>query len=190
MTWDEGHTLSSNWLEGQVGGHNLSLNNGIVEPCEVYEHPYVYVGWAISPTLFRADADFVDFELAVQGLIDEIATDGAQVVEGDWAFEDAGTPITVGGKGQVYRLREGIERFLISDINNPAASAQAQSELPVMWDEISGGEASHFNHVPGGCNILYMDGHVAFTRYVSGNGAPFPVNGAGITFHEATHAHH
>lgn len=24
-----------------------------------------------------------------------------------------------------------------------------------------------FNHIPGGCNTLYMDGHVEFIRYIS-----------------------
>lgn len=24
---------------------------------------------------------------------------------------------------------------------------------------------SRFNHLPGGCNVLYMDGHVEFVRY-------------------------
>jgi len=64
----------------------------------------------------------------------------------------------------IYRLREGIERFFITDINNPAASAQAQSELWVMVDDCTGIEAN-FNHIPGGGNVLYMDGHVAFIRY-------------------------
>jgi len=63
----------------------------------------------------------------------------------------------------VYRLREGIERFLITDINNPAASAQAQSELAVMWDQID--DDQDFSHIPGGCNVLYMDGHVEWLRY-------------------------
>ena len=64
----------------------------------------------------------------------------------------------------VYRLCEGIERFLISDINNPAASAAAQSEIFVMYDWISA-TVKDFNHVPGGANVLYMDGHVDFLRY-------------------------
>ncbi|NLN94074.1 MAG: DUF1559 domain-containing protein [Candidatus Hydrogenedens sp.] len=64
----------------------------------------------------------------------------------------------------VYRLREGIERFLITDINNPAASAQAQSTVFIMFDQLST-DPAHFNHVPGGSNVLYMDGHVAFQRY-------------------------
>jgi prepilin-type N-terminal cleavage/methylation domain-containing protein/prepilin-type processing-associated H-X9-DG protein len=63
-----------------------------------------------------------------------------------------------------YRLREGIERFLVSDINNPAASNMAQSELWIMFDLVSA-NAADFNHVPGGANVLYMDGHVSFVRY-------------------------
>ena len=70
----------------------------------------------------------------------------------------------------INRLREGIERFLITDINNPAGSAQAQSDLPVMWDTIassgaSGNATNLYNHIPGGSNVLYMDGHVEFQRY-------------------------
>jgi len=68
--------------------------------------------------------------------------------------------------GTVYRLREGIERFLITDINNPAASAKAQSEVYIVHDAISMGSANYiFNHMPGGCNVLYMDGHVEFIKY-------------------------
>lgn len=80
---------------------------------------------------------------------------------------------------RVYRLREGIARFFITDINNPAASSIAESELPVMLDgfatefmseEIGGSNQMPdsvvtFNHVPGGCNVLYMDGHVKWVRY-------------------------
>lgn len=64
----------------------------------------------------------------------------------------------------LYRLRQGIERFLITDINNPAASAKAQSNVFVMYDNVSH-DPSQFNHVPGGSNVLYMDGHVEFVRY-------------------------
>jgi UDP-N-acetylglucosamine--N-acetylmuramyl-(pentapeptide) pyrophosphoryl-undecaprenol N-acetylglucosamine transferase len=64
----------------------------------------------------------------------------------------------------LYRLREGIERFLITDINNPASSAQAQSGIQVMWDRFST-RVSQFSHVPGGANVLYLDGHVSFSRF-------------------------
>ncbi len=79
------------------------------------------------------------------------------------------------------RLRDGIERFFITDINNPAAGAQAQSSIAVMWDAWSmmaeapegwdfvgeGGTTQNFNHIPGGSNVLFMDGHVEFIRYDS-----------------------
>ena len=64
----------------------------------------------------------------------------------------------------VYHLREGIERFFISDINNPAATAVGQSELAVAYDNLST-NIDVFNHIPGGVNVLYMDGHVKFVRY-------------------------
>jgi len=64
----------------------------------------------------------------------------------------------------IYRLREGIERFFITDINNPAASATAQSELATMWDQATL-TVANFNHVPGGSNVLFMDGHVEFIKY-------------------------
>src|SRR5690606_28748560 len=68
----------------------------------------------------------------------------------------------------IYRLREGVERFLITDINNPAASARAQSEIYIMLDQLgNGGQINLFNHIPGGCNVLYLDGHVEFIRYVT-----------------------
>ncbi|HDP35128.1 MAG TPA: DUF1559 domain-containing protein [Candidatus Hydrogenedentes bacterium] len=77
-----------------------------------------------------------------------------------------------GGGDIVYRLREGIERFFITDINNPGASALAQSNIAVSWDTFGNPEYAAdtagvevFNHVPGGCNVLYMDGHVEFVRY-------------------------
>ena len=76
-------------------------------------------------------------------------------------------PAGNGGGDTIYRLREGIERFMITDINNPAGSAMAQSDLPVSWDATWGIDprGMDFNHVPGGSNVLFMDGHVEFVRY-------------------------
>jgi prepilin-type N-terminal cleavage/methylation domain-containing protein/prepilin-type processing-associated H-X9-DG protein len=78
----------------------------------------------------------------------------------------------LGNSTVVRKIRDGIERFFITDINNPAATALGQSEVPVMWDtygssqfDDSGPANVVFNHVPGGCNVLYMDGHVDFVRY-------------------------
>jgi prepilin-type N-terminal cleavage/methylation domain-containing protein/prepilin-type processing-associated H-X9-DG protein len=85
-------------------------------------------------------------------------------------------PYGNGGGNTVYRLREGIERFLITDINNPAASAQAQSTLFVMFDQVAT-TTRDFNHIPGGSNVLYLDGHVEYIRFQPyPNGTP-PVTG-------------
>ncbi len=72
-----------------------------------------------------------------------------------------------GGGNIIYRLREGIERFLITDINNPAGKNSAQSSVWIMLDTFSTPNAkeSVFNHIPGGCNVLYMDGHIEFIKY-------------------------
>ncbi len=84
-----------------------------------------------------------------------------------------------GGGNTVYRLREGIERFLITDINNPGGGAMAQSGLFIMMDELGTGKGAHkFNHIPGGCNVLYMDGHVEFIKYVNSDSATPPVTPA------------
>ncbi len=76
------------------------------------------------------------------------------------------------GGDTAMRLREGIERFAITDINNPASGAMAQSEIAVLFDTFGTGADSHntagamvFNHMPGGSNVLYLDGHVEFIRY-------------------------
>jgi prepilin-type N-terminal cleavage/methylation domain-containing protein/prepilin-type processing-associated H-X9-DG protein len=76
-----------------------------------------------------------------------------------------------GGGSTVYRLKEGVERFMITDINNPAASAKAQSSIFIMWDVLAT-NASAYNHIPGGSNVLYMDGHVTFLRYEQNGEAP------------------
>lgn len=78
-------------------------------------------------------------------------------------------------------LREGVERFLITDINNPGASAQAQSDTIMIYDTTRGFfgdpgtegalDPNEFNHVPGGGNILYMDGHVEFVKYPADPGS-------------------
>ncbi len=81
------------------------------------------------------------------------------------------------------RLREGVERFFITDINNPGAATAAASELVVMFDAwadnktaagdgwggmpVPANAVSFYNHIPGGSNVLYMDGHVEFVRYQS-----------------------
>lgn len=62
----------------------------------------------------------------------------------------------------ITRVREGVERFLITVINNPAGAALAQSQIPTLveWPDrhaAPGGQQ--------GGNVLFMDGHVEFIPY-------------------------
>jgi prepilin-type N-terminal cleavage/methylation domain-containing protein/prepilin-type processing-associated H-X9-DG protein len=78
-----------------------------------------------------------------------------------------GAPLGNGDGNTVHRLREGIERFLITDINNPGASSEAQSTVFMLFDHVAT-QAADFNHAPGGSNVLFMDNHVQFQRYPAG----------------------
>ncbi len=102
--------------------------------------------------------------LAEGGMTDDIR----QNDWGAWRDDDGVSPVSVDHQ----RLREGVERFYITDINNPVGGAQIQAILPVMWDNWDGAAdasddaaALGFHHIPGGCNVLYMDGHVEFVRH-------------------------
>jgi len=98
-------------------------------------------------------------------------------VDVSMASQLAGAPVGNSGGTSVARLKEGVERFMITDINNPAAGSLAQSTMPVVWDTIAsaeaaiasgddiGGSIGLYNHIPGGCNVLYMDGHTEFVKY-------------------------
>ncbi len=190
--YDGGDTTNPLWED--IAGFS---NNGIVEPCEILAEPYLYFGYAINTSLFQSEIDFANFALAVEGFGEELVTaysgngsNGAlEFMDSTWTLEDGGTPLTVGGRSEIFRLKEGIERFFLTDINNPAATAKAQSEIVTLYDSVAEDDPAHFNHVPGGANVLFMDGHVEFTRWTPGgrDTRPFPMNEAGFILHEATH---
>jgi len=60
-----------------------------------------------------------------------------------------------GGGDTIYRLREGVARFFVQDINNPAATAVSEDQIPVMISVPNGN----------GGEVLFMDGHVEFMHY-------------------------
>ena len=182
--WDKGPASGPAWQM-----YPGMTNNGIVEPCEVTGIPYNFVGWAITQDMVQGiTAMNMDMEM---GMMDPISANvdalampwsmgDLSIVHNDWNLE-----VPLNGADSAYRFREGIERFFITDINNPGASAVAQSNLAIMWDSIMD-QSIHFNHVPGGLNVLYLDGHVTFNKYDDANGI-FPANGAGINFHHGMH---
>jgi prepilin-type N-terminal cleavage/methylation domain-containing protein/prepilin-type processing-associated H-X9-DG protein len=71
-----------------------------------------------------------------------------------------------GGGQFIHRMREGVERFMIQDVDNPAATSMAQSDLVLMFDFVSV-NVSEYSHIPGGSNVLFLDGHTEFKKYPS-----------------------
>jgi len=158
-------------------GISTGNNNGVIEPEELLKAPFNYTGWVVTDAVnvlgVKAgtegsgpggrfdDADWEDtpfLELAQANVI----TNGA-ASDRDFRFSAAFHGTQAGGGNTLFRLREGVERFLITDINNPAAGSTSQSAIPVMWDhltpQIQG--SSHLH----GINVLYMDGHVRYSIY-------------------------
>jgi prepilin-type N-terminal cleavage/methylation domain-containing protein/prepilin-type processing-associated H-X9-DG protein len=76
-----------------------------------------------------------------------------------------------GRSNTVYHLANGVERFLITDSSNSGISKIVQGTIPIMLDT-PGVLVPDFNHIPGGSNVLYMDGHVEFIK----NNEKAPVN--------------
>jgi len=158
-----------------------NLNEDPNEPlltCRIGTQSYNYYSWTLLNNILLAeggDQNTLPFDIntdlntdflggALQ-LINKLYNWNAGTGDGsDGAFFDQ----DISNNGvTAWRFREGIERFFVTDINNPAASALAQSEIWVVQDDIQSGNPSVMNHLPGGCNVLYMDGHVAFLRYPS-----------------------
>ena len=196
--------------------YDCSLNPNV---CGVYLHndfirdqwfldarSYKYMPWLISPEWMNNTlADYA----AVGRLFTENypATSAYGITISDmsqastygspamWKNRNASqTFILPSGKSvTIQRLKEGVERFMITDINNPGGSAAAQSGVVLMFDEsraynsYKAGSTTafdgsgkrdgvKFNHVPGGENILYLDGHVEWVKLGQGTGAQWPMN--------------
>ncbi len=173
-----------------------SVPNKIFYPCEMDSSSvsYIYVGWMAD---MPGVTDQSDAAINLSGIpLDDTGSAQAQMTLAVSSFapilagmlgisnareskNDRNSDVTVPGgtlptvqkEVKMWRLKEGIERFLITDINNPGASSRAQSSIWVSadWIDVNPDE---FSHVPGGCNVLYMDGHVEFIKY-PGN---WPVN--------------
>jgi prepilin-type N-terminal cleavage/methylation domain-containing protein/prepilin-type processing-associated H-X9-DG protein len=144
------------------------------------DRSYLYLGWAISEDwdeIFDLTLPYSAFDALMAafpiraGFLPGTFEVNLDIAQNGYDADFSVNPPMVLADGtqvsQVYRLREGIERFFITDINNPAGSTMAQSELAVMHDVVAT-EISWFNHIPGGCNVLYMDGHVEFIKYPAG----------------------
>jgi len=152
--------------------------NGVIEPEELVTAPYNYVGWLVMDTVNVLGPKSGTLGSGINGRFQEsdylgtpwgelalanVATNGA-ASDRDYHFSGAFAGTQAGGGSTLFRLREGIERFLITDINNPAAAATSQSNIPVMWDHLTP-QIRGSCHVPFGMNVLYLDGHVSWCPY-------------------------
>ena len=152
--------------------------DGKLEPLEIGQEPYHYTGRLLLEDVNilgplvgttgteingrHAEWEFLATPWGAFALANAATWGQASLRDFTVPPEFAGTQ--VGGGSTLFCLREGVERFLITDINNPAASARAASAIPLMWDHVST-KTIDFSHVPGGGNVLYLDGHVEFLRY-------------------------
>jgi prepilin-type N-terminal cleavage/methylation domain-containing protein/prepilin-type processing-associated H-X9-DG protein len=133
---------------------------------------YIYMGWAVPKNSWLVPLSLSQgFVGAYQNHVNSDPSNAGGGINfviansEDFGFTHPGNnDIPANTDLTLYRFREGIERFFITDINNPAASTSAQSTLPIMWDYGSRA-VGDFNHVPGGNNVLFLDGHVDFQRY-------------------------
>lgn len=159
----------------QVKGNN----DGIIQPHEFSKEPFDYTGWMILFDHQILGKDKIGkLGSGVNGRWEESEyadTPWGELAQanvdslGRQSYQDFTTQLhpgsQEGGDGNtLFRLREGIERMFITDINNAGASSRAASLVPTLWDHIST-KVKDFAHVPGGGNVLYLDGHVEFLKY-------------------------
>ncbi len=142
---------------------------GMSEYPATADFSYVYWGYAIRPADVADVADMAAFGTILDNLSNESVNYTSRMDDLTITRPSDNEDVAV------RRLRDGVERFLITDINNPGATAMAQSDVPVQWDTVRSDDGKpteeyEFNHVPGG-NILFMDGHVEFATYPQANGS-------------------
>jgi prepilin-type N-terminal cleavage/methylation domain-containing protein/prepilin-type processing-associated H-X9-DG protein len=136
-----------------------SRSNGSTNPCLLDQLCYIYFSWLISDKWFREPGTndiSQDFVTAFKAVMESASVE---------MFKNSITFTDIEGETHTaLRLAEGVERFLITDINNPSKANISQSRIPIMFDRVDM-DPTGFNHVPGGGNVLYMDGHVEFVKY-------------------------
>ena len=171
--------IAENWVDA----------NGNLVPDKIHYPSYPYYGWLaendnVYATIFgaknvglvgtAADQTFAENDITLTGTLAPATIQAPFNTKYTARYNLAGVPVPTlqgnNGGTTIYRLKDGIERFLITDINNPAGSSRAQSQTPIQWDRFGAdynNNKIYYNHIPGGVNTLYLDGHVDFQKYPS-----------------------
>lgn len=170
--WDESY-LYFGWMLDQLEEENINSNvfpppteGGMVSGQMVLLLSYIF---GVRPMHPAAGVDLAGHRRQMDYYAADIESSSPEVAAGANNFNLTSADLVGwhygnGGKEVIYHLRAGVERIMITDINNPTYGLQADTSLPVMGDVIATAPFL-FNHVPGGGNILYKDGHVEFVRY-------------------------
>ena len=150
--------------DGSYGSAAQAFVSGTVHPDCLIPMSYVYTGW-----METKDSESLA-GLAMYSWLEEVmpithfASDGWRDRTGNTAsfgFSGSGNA----GGNSINRLASGVDRFLISDINQILTGRESGSSVvPIMWDQVST-NITDFSHVPAGINVLFLDGHVEFKRY-------------------------
>ncbi|MDX9972895.1 MAG: prepilin-type N-terminal cleavage/methylation domain-containing protein [FCB group bacterium] len=133
------------------------------------DYCYVYWGFMIDPRNVATPDDMA----AVGTKLDNISTES---VNFGTRYDDQLVILpSTGNEITLYYLREGVARFTITDVNDPAATALSESQVAVLRDTVrtnNGSPLPHeVNHLPLGANVLFMDGHVEYARYPQPDGS-------------------
>ena len=141
---------------------------GLSEYPVTADYSYVYWGYAVRPDDVANLLDMAEFGKTLDNL------SGYSVNLETRMSDIVVIKPTTNEEVTVQRLRSGVERFFVTDINNPASADTAESVVAVQWDTVrtDNGQPTEYNHPPGG-NILFMDGHVEFARYPQAEGSKF-----------------
>ena len=147
--------LTANVAPGEIGD---------VHPDCISADSYVYVAYLIMDDATNLGG------FTMYGTLDAVLPISVPSQNGWRDLNANAASFGLGGSGNsggntINRLSQGVDRFLITDINNVfTGNETGSSVVPVMWDQIST-LISEFSHVPAGQNVLYLDGHVDFHRY-------------------------
>jgi len=179
----------------QVGIHAQRIADLMTTACD-QEHvgmqlaglAYNYNGYAIyAGDSSRQQGDLARATSEARQLSAALAPAIAAAASGDWTQakqliqEDVAVSSDIDTSGEtahkVYRLREGVERFFITDTNNEAEAARVQSEIWIMHDRVHS-DIGDYWHTPGGSYVVYLDGHVEYRSYSGQPSDLAPVNRA------------
>lgn len=106
--------------------------------------------------------------------------------EGSGFQDDKGQPVwpltaVLNGPTSVRTSYDYIGAYTQAPISLPHPS-RSIPKVPMMWDITIDSES--FNHIPGGSNVLWMDGSVEFIQYKKFSSPRFPLRPAGMALWE------